>query len=138
MPAGLTCASASTLSTSARYFRRSSGPLAWRRDESFLDTVGEQVAEAGDDGVVIEDRDHSRSPGPERARPIVEPAQLTGDVAVDVAEERSQLCAVAGGTQQVVVVGEIREGVQEDLREQHEGAAEDADDEVARTLTRTQ
>ncbi|MBK9034967.1 MAG: hypothetical protein IPL61_27505 [Myxococcales bacterium] len=109
-------------------------PIGRRRDQVRRGALGQDVPEALDLGVVVEDRDHAAAAAPEDAGAAAQVVDLARDVAVDVVEEQRHLRRVAR-RQQVVEVVALASYAQPDALVQLQRLAEHAlHDRLARRV----
>jgi hypothetical protein len=82
-----------------------SGPVPDVGDQSFLDSVGKEVAETLDLGrFFVADQDGLIAARPDAMRPVEESCYLAGEVGVYVLHETSELVGVVDGEQEVEVL----------------------------------
>lgn len=105
------------------------GPIGRPVDEPLLATVLKDVAQAGDGGSLV-GHDNGPVPArPEAVTPIVDAADLPGDVAIDESEKGGKLSGVVDRNEAVPVVREYDEGVDANC-EQILRPANDAEDDL--------
>jgi hypothetical protein len=106
------------------------GQIAELRDEVLFDAVGEHISQAVDlCSLLITDDDGLIAPGPNLLPPACEPADLAGQVGVEIAHKTAELSGVVYIEQQVEVGGEEGEGADPD-RVALLGSSEHAKDEL--------
>ena len=92
------------------------GPVLGMADQTLLDPLGEEVAQAPELGFrLIGDDDVLVTAIPQFAPPAVKTAYLASDVAVDEPHELAQLLGALGHDEHVVVIREKREAADVDL-----------------------
>jgi hypothetical protein len=87
------------------------GPFLETFDEPFLTTVAKDVSQALGLGLVLgADQDRLVSPSEDLLPPAGEPADLPGELGVEVPHESGELPGVVNLQDQVEVIGQEREG----------------------------
>jgi hypothetical protein len=108
---------------------RETWPVHWTVDHSLFAAILKDVLQSRWLSCLIGNNDRSIAASPESLAPIMEAADLAGNVAVHERDERRELSGVFNREQRVPVVGKHHEGV-DSHREKELGSAEDSQDQV--------
>ena len=104
-------------------------PVQSLRDEAFLHALRQDVSQPLDLGLPLAgDGDRGIALAPDLLWPVAEVPDLSGQVAIEIAEESRQVVGVPRRDDEVVVVGEEGEGVEDHLVLAHRPAEHALDD----------